>query len=381
MKNHHQNQITFICLLLVLVSFVTSAQNSKVTKNSIPIEVKPDLVYLEKDDSNQYLNFDLIITNNSKVNIIPTTVEVSIFDDKGLLTHRDFINLYSRESLELAQQKVIAPQGIRMIYNPFTVLDKNIPIHTMKYELSFQSEDGKENFLTEVNVAPKFYQTKTNLILPVKGRVLIWDGHDYSSHHRRFDYTDPYFVKRGSMTNFQRYGYDFVVVDEKGTMYKGQEKVHIEWYDDKHDSNSDYYGFGTAIYATGDGVVVDAQDGVEDNRTFNEADLAKNEKAYGGNYIIIDHLNGEFSWFGHLKKGSVKVKKGDKVKQGTVIGAMGASGSSLFPHLHYELRNGDGANHVEGLPSYFTNYTRILGSKKVPVKKGLVNSGNIVESK
>jgi hypothetical protein len=65
-------------------------------------------------------------------------------------------------------------------------------------------------------VSPVPYETKTRLILPVKGRVLVWDGHDRQSHHRRFDYTRPPFAQRGNRTNYQRHGYDFVVVNEQG---------------------------------------------------------------------------------------------------------------------------------------------------------------------
>lgn len=181
--------------------------------------------------------------------------------------------------------------------------------------------------------------------------------------------------------NFQRYGYDLVIVDEKGTMYSGKPKIHIQWYGNIANEHSEYLGFGVPIYATGDGIIADVNNDAADNRSISEEEILKNEKAYGGNYVIIDHQNGEFSWFGHLKQGSVKVKKGQKVKQGEIIGAMGASGGSLFPHLHYELRNGDGAKQVEGLPSYFSNYTKVLGAKKIPIKKGLVGSGDILENK
>ncbi|MDQ5846592.1 MAG: M23 family metallopeptidase, partial [Acidobacteriota bacterium] len=87
----------------------------------------------------------------------------------------------------------------------------------------------------------------------------------------------------------------------------------------------------------------------------------------------------EYSWFGHIKQGSSRVKVGQRVKQGQIIAAMGASGSSLFPHLHYELRNGGGAREVEGLPSYFSNFRRILGSRSVNVRRGAVNTGDIVD--
>ena len=63
-----------------------------------------------------------------------------------------------------------------------------------------------------------------------------------------------------------------------------------------------------------------------------------------------------------------------------VIAQMGASGDSLFPHLHYELRNGIGARAVEGLPSYFNNFRRLLGSGAVVVRKGQVDTGDIVDS-
>ena len=67
--------------------------------------------------------------------------------------------------------------------------------------------------------------------------------------------------------------------------------------------------------------------------------------------------------------------------QGAVIGAVGASVSSLFPHLYYELRDGSGAKTVEGLPFYFSTFQRLLGFHTVDVKQGAVNTGDIVESR
>lgn len=52
---------------------------------------------------------------------------------------------------------------------------------------------------------------------------------------------------------------------------------------------------------------------------------------------------------------------------------------SLFPHLHYELRTGAGIKGVEGIPSYFSNFRRILGSRSVDVEKGAVNTGDILD--
>lgn len=65
-----------------------------------------------------------------------------------------------------------------------------------------------------------------------------------------------------------------------------------------------------------------------------------NKRIYG-NYVIIDHGGGVFSLYGHLLQGvSNYARKGQKVKQGAIIGRMGNSGFSAGQHLHFELRNG-----------------------------------------
>jgi murein DD-endopeptidase MepM/ murein hydrolase activator NlpD len=296
------------------------------------------------------------------------------------LARRDFVNEYSRVNLELAPRRVFQAGQSILLFNPFHSFAATVPLKKLRYEFSFRTEDARRRYRSEIVVAPVLYETKTHLILPVKGRVLVWDGHDYQSHHRRFDYTRPPFPQRGNKTNFQRYGYDFVVVNEQGLMHPTRPRTGDEWYPGKTDTNEDYYGFGMPIYAAGAGRVAEVHDGEPDNRSYNPAQFAVRETASGGNYLIIDHLNGEYSWFGHLKQGSVKVKVGQQVRQGQVIAQMGASGDSLFPHLHYELRNGIGARAVEGLPSYFNNFRRLLGSSAVVVRKGQVNTGEIVES-
>jgi murein DD-endopeptidase MepM/ murein hydrolase activator NlpD len=62
-----------------------------------------------------------------------------------------------------------------------------------------------------------------------------------------------------------------------------------------------------------------------------------------GYYVKITHsINGQFysSLYAHLVKGSMKVKQGDKVKAGDVLGTMGTSGMSTGIHLHWEIWKG-----------------------------------------
>ncbi|MGB1032062.1 MAG: M23 family metallopeptidase [Flavobacteriales bacterium] len=76
---------------------------------------------------------------------------------------------------------------------------------------------------------------------------------------------------------------------------------------------------GTEIFATGDGVVV---------RVENKA------TGYGRN-VIIKHGYGYETLYGHMSQ--IKVRLGQKVKRGEVIGLIGNTGKSVGPHLHYEV--------------------------------------------
>lgn len=57
-----------------------------------------------------------------------------------------------------------------------------------------------------------------------------------------------------------------------------------------------------------------------------------------GNYIVIQHPNGTQTLYGHLS--TVYVNQGQVVEQGATIGAVGNTGRSSGPHLHFEIRNG-----------------------------------------
>ena len=219
-------------------------------------------------------------------------------------------------------------------------------------------------------VEPQVYRNKSRLILPIARRMIVYDGHDFYAHHRRWDYAIPGLQQLGFHTNFMRYSYDFVPVDENGNMSAGDPAKNENWF-----------GFGSPIRAVADGVVAAVVDANPDDRKFDPASIVTGgTMKIWGNYVVVDHGNGEFGVYGHIHQGSAKVKAGQRVKRGETLAAIGASGSSMFPHLHFELQTGPGTD-AEGLPSVFEDYDRILGSKRVMVKAGRVNSGDVIESR
>ena len=84
-----------------------------------------------------------------------------------------------------------------------------------------------------------------------------------------------------------------------------------------------------------------------------------------GNYIIIDHGNSEYSVLVHLKKASLRVKKGDKVKRGDIIAQVGQSGLSTQPHLHFEVISDPDPMKQRGLPILFYGLEDEEGPKQL----------------
>jgi murein DD-endopeptidase MepM/ murein hydrolase activator NlpD len=98
-----------------------------------------------------------------------------------------------------------------------------------------------------------------------------------------------------------------------------------------------------------------------------------------GNHVILDHGHGEYSALLHLRPSTIAVKEKQKVKRGDFLGEIGFSGDSFFPDLHCMLMNGRNEFYCEGLPAYFRNFSRIIGSKRVHIKNRAVDTGDILE--
>jgi murein DD-endopeptidase MepM/ murein hydrolase activator NlpD len=75
-----------------------------------------------------------------------------------------------------------------------------------------------------------------------------------------------------------------------------------------------------------------------------------------GNFVILDIGGGHFVMYAHLRPGTLRVKTGDTVKRGDVIGLLGNSGNSTGPHLHFQVSNTDSPLATEGLPFVFDSY-------------------------
>jgi len=142
--------------------------------------------------------------------------------------------------------------------------------------------------------------------LPFWGEWKVTQGHEGEHTHK----------------NEWRHAWDFEIVDDQGRIFDG------------NDNNlPDYYCYGKPVNAPADGIVVEVEDGIDDNE-IGDMNLDKN----WGNSVVIEHEKGLYSQISHLKKLSIKVKSGQEVKEGEVIGMCGNSGRSPVPHIHMQFQ-------------------------------------------
>lgn len=96
---------------------------------------------------------------------------------------------------------------------------------------------------------------------------------------------------------------------------------------------------GIAVLAAAPGQVVGVRDGVPDGR--GEVDPAAVRTRECGNGVVVEHADGLFTQYCHLRQGSVTVLPGDNVDAGTQLGMIGQSGLANFPHVHFEVRQNE----------------------------------------
>jgi murein DD-endopeptidase MepM/ murein hydrolase activator NlpD len=152
--------------------------------------------------------------------------------------------------------------------------------------------------------------------------------------------------------NDQAYALDLVIAGSQMNMRRGRF------------TNADFPSYGKPIVADAPGVVIIVVDGVPDNEPgiVNRYDMH-------GNYVVIDHENGEYSLMAHLIPGSITVGRGQRVNAGSQLGLCGNSGQSTMPHLHWQVMDNSNASVARGIPPRLIPYER-NGATTVEIPQG-----------
>jgi len=199
-------------------------------------------------------------------------------------------------------------------------------------------EETLENYLAN---RLRYRGQNFTLYLPFSGQWAVWQGWDGRWTHK------------GSW----RYAYDFVITDDQGKTYRG-EGARLE----------DYYCYNKPVLSPVRGRVVQIVDDLPDNR-IGGADETNN----WGNLVIIQDARGLFVELSHFAEKSLRVKKGDWVERGVVLGLCGNSGYSPQPHIHVQVQATDTIG-AASMPFSFVSYSEKgeYQANNLPLEKRVV---------
>ena len=283
--------------------------------------------------------FDEILKQSAK--------KFKTYQEQGILKYYDFQFQTSRylEGITFPESTTLSGEQAIVITHR-TMLFQTLP-DLVIIEVKAHNLMGKP-ILEKGSLKVINHKSKNEYHFPLKGTWLVGGAPSLISHHR--------------WGSIQEFAFDLVKIGANSTTHTGDGS-----------KLSDYYAYGEPIYAIGDGKVIstytEATESDKNLKQPNETSeqylkrsaadqeklLAKGFSYVMGNHIIIQHDNGEYSYYLHLKSGSIKVKTGDIIKRGQPIAALGHSGNSTEPHLHFHVTDGSDMAYSRSIPVSFKN--------------------------
>lgn len=216
-------------------------------------------------------------------------------------------------------------------------------IDAIKINMNVTGEKGDKELIKIIEL--EHYKNKKNYIFPIEGEICIVNLPMNITQHR------------ACMS--QEFAFDVI----------GQSDVDLASLDRKPNHISKYYIYHKEVLAIGDGVIIDIGDKFPESK-MSDPNITEESRfelfkqltqkiggvnAFCGNYIFIDHENGEYSFYAHLSENTICIAKGDRVKQGDIIAKVGNTGNSTDPHLHFQLMDSPVIFKANGLPIMFKN--------------------------
>lgn len=295
--------------------------------------------------------YELHVTNFQSVDIALSRVQVLRADGSGgsIADYRDagLSKKIGRPGLRRGQENphVVGP-GMRAIAYLWIELAQGADAPRSirnRVEMNIMRPTGPVHAVVEGTASVVSREAPVALHPPLRGGpwTAIYDPLLVGGHR-----TVPYAID-GRARIPGRFAIDWIRLPSSGTIEKEAAPRPVDWN-----------GYGAEVLAVADALVVAAMDDIPENPEGPApTDKPMPLENASGNFVTLDLGRGRFAFYEHLKRGSVAVKSGDRVKVGQVIGRLGNSGSSsIGPHLHFHVADANSILGAEGLPFVFTRF-------------------------
>lgn len=253
-----------------------------------------------------------------------------------------FCNGTMLAGMTLAKSAVLAPgEAVAFLHQPFMWRGSRDAL-----TITAVTERGGAKSETQATLRVDSTRAKTQALYPIAGTSFAVVAGSFHTPHR--------------WLVIEEFAYDIVAVGAGGKTHRGSGA-----------RLSDYFVFGRPVRAVAAGTVVRVGASMPDNvamlKRADETDtayfarlmtsqgelIARGIEAVLGNHVVIDHGNGEYSVYAHLKMGSARVALDQRVEAGETIGTVGSSGNSTEPHLHFQICDNADMNRCRTIPVTF----------------------------
>ena len=310
---------------------------------ALPVEMMiPIAPVAFKGDGKTHLAYELHLTNFGAAELAISSLEVSDGNGRTLAKYEgEELNArIARPGVPAGSDKQRVGGGLRAVAYLWLTFDTPSAVpavlrHNLTAKVNPAADGG---FELKGEGAEITVRNGTPIVIssPLRGDGwLAANGPSNASGHRR-----ALIPVGGSAHIAQRFAIDWVQLREDGKTWTGDQL-----------KNESYRCYGADALAVADGVVAGIKDGIPENIPgANSRAVPITLETVGGNYVILDLGQGRYAFYAHLQPGSLRVKVGDKVKRGQVVGLVGNSGNSTEPHLHFHIGNKNAPLASEGLP-------------------------------
>ena len=281
-------------------------------------------------DGRVYLAYELHITNMSSRDLMLTRIEAINTTATVLTLEGNDLNAALMASGSATERRTIAAGRRAVVFIWLPMAEGQFPPSSLHHRVTV----GEATL--DAAVVTMDTQKPVTIGPPLRGADwMAANGPGRDSGHRR-----ALIPTEGSARIAQRFAIDWVQLHPSGATFIGDQK-----------DNKSYRAYGADVLAVANAMVVATKDGIPENVPgITSRAVPITSDTIGGNHIVLDLGGGRYAFYEHLQPGSLKVKVGDRVTRGQVIGLVGNSGNSTEPHLHFHVSDGVSPLGSEGLP-------------------------------
>jgi N-acyl-D-amino-acid deacylase len=314
-----------------------------------PIDVRvPQAPIPFKADGQTHLVYELNVTNLGTDDCLLDRVAVLVADQPGKelaeYSGQGLIDLVARPGLPAlrgaAKLNIAAGQQAAVYVWVSVPADVQAP-PALRHRITMKLGNAQRVVSTEA-ARVAISGGPTVIAAPLRGaNWLAANGPSNTSGHRRTVISID-----GTARVPQRFAIDWVQLGQDGSTHQGDPK-----------DNKSYRAYGQEAFAVANGTVSAIKDGIPENVPGPASRAVPiTLDTVAGNHVILNLGDGLYAFYAHLQPGSMKVKVGDKVRQGQVLGLVGNSGNSTEPHLHFHVSDANSPLGTEGLPYAFAAF-------------------------